>query len=149
VLIDPWVNVDFGDGCEVTVNTNTSWANFAFNGIVVEITDPDAPPIANVTLTDSTTGDFDASQVTFDATRIALNYSGMLAAGYVKLAIEYGVASTCAADVDGSGDVGFGDLLAVLSSWGACPGCPEDIDGDDNANFSDVLAVLSAWGSCD
>ena len=30
------------------------------------------------------------------------------------------VAEPCRADVDGDGAVGFGDLLEVLSAWGAC-----------------------------
>ncbi|NNF41605.1 MAG: VCBS repeat-containing protein [Phycisphaerales bacterium] len=54
----------------------------------------------------------------------------------------------CPADLDGSGDVGFGDLLAVLSSWGPCEACPEDLDGDGSVGFGDLLAVLSAWGAC-
>jgi hypothetical protein len=28
---------------------------------------------------------------------------------------------TCPADLDGSGDVGFGDILQVIGGWGACP----------------------------
>jgi plastocyanin len=57
-------------------------------------------------------------------------------------------AAACPGDVDDSGDVGFTDLLAVLSSWGPCPGCPEDIDDDDTVGFTDLLAVLSSWGPC-
>jgi hypothetical protein len=53
-------------------------------------------------------------------------------------AAETAGAPTCPADLDGSGDVGFSDLLAVLNAWGACPGCPEDIDGDGNVGFSDL-----------
>lgn len=34
---------------------------------------------------------------------------------------ETGGASPCPADLDGSGDVGSGDLSALLGSWGACP----------------------------
>ena len=47
----------------------------------------------------------------------------------------------CAADVDGSGAVDVGDLVAVLGAWGPCPGCAEDIDGDDLVGVSDLLEV--------
>ncbi len=57
-------------------------------------------------------------------------------------------APPCPADLDGSGEVGFSDLLAVLSAWGACDKCPEDLDGDGVVGFSDLLVVLSAWGPC-
>jgi hypothetical protein len=53
----------------------------------------------------------------------------------------------CAADVDGNGDVGFGDVLAVLSAWGGTGGA-EDVDGNGDVGFGDVLAILSAWGPC-
>ncbi len=54
----------------------------------------------------------------------------------------------CPADFDGSGDVGFGDLVQLLSAWGPCTGCPQDLDGDDTVGFSDLVFVLSAWGAC-
>jgi hypothetical protein len=54
----------------------------------------------------------------------------------------------CPGDVDGSGDVAFPDLVAVLSTWGPCPGCPEDVDGDGSVTFDDLLVVLSRWGAC-
>jgi hypothetical protein len=54
----------------------------------------------------------------------------------------------CPADLDGSGDVGFADLLALLSAWGPCAGCDEDLDGDDQVGFADLLIVLSSWGPC-
>jgi len=31
------------------------------------------------------------------------------------------VETTCIADLDGSGDIGFGDLTMLLSQWGVCP----------------------------
>jgi hypothetical protein len=55
----------------------------------------------------------------------------------------------CPADIDGSGVIGFGDLLAILSAWGACdPDCPEDVDASGAVGFGDLLVVLSAWGPC-
>jgi hypothetical protein len=55
----------------------------------------------------------------------------------------------CPGDVDCSGAVGFGDLLAVLSNWGPCDGCPSDIDGSGDVGFSDLLLLLAAWGPCE
>lgn len=56
--------------------------------------------------------------------------------------------SSCAPDIDGSGDVGFADLLSVLGAWGGCERCPQDIDGSGSVDFDDLLLVLSAWGTC-
>jgi hypothetical protein len=38
----------------------------------------------------------------------------------------------CPADLDGSGDVGFSDILAIIGAWGPCVGCP----------------VIAVWGPC-
>ena len=54
----------------------------------------------------------------------------------------------CPADIDGSGDVGFADLLELLTNWGPCVGCPQDLDGNDDVGFSDLLIVLTSWGPC-
>jgi hypothetical protein len=54
----------------------------------------------------------------------------------------------CPSDVDGSGAVEFGDLLAVIAAWGPCPGCPADVDSDDVVGFLDLLLVLGRWGPC-
>jgi hypothetical protein len=54
----------------------------------------------------------------------------------------------CLADVDGSGAVDTGDLVAVLAAWGPCPGCPEDFDGSGVVDTGDLLVVLSTWGPC-
>jgi len=54
----------------------------------------------------------------------------------------------CTGDLDGDDQIGFSDLLAVLSLWGDCQGCPEDIDGDGMVGFSDLLFILSNWGPC-
>jgi hypothetical protein len=60
--------------------------------------------------------------------------------------------SGCPADLDGSGDVGFADLIAILSAWGPCPGvpgdCPEDIDGSGDVGLTDLIQLLAAWGPC-
>jgi subtilisin family serine protease len=54
----------------------------------------------------------------------------------------------CPEDVDGSGAVGFGDVLRILAAWGPCAACPEDVDGNGTVDFGDLLAVLAAWGAC-
>jgi hypothetical protein len=55
----------------------------------------------------------------------------------------------CTADVDGSGDVGFGDILRIIAAWGPCGApCPEDLSANGVVDFADVLAVIAAWGAC-
>jgi len=59
------------------------------------------------------------------------------------------VSPPCPADFDGSGDVGFSDLLAVLSAWGPCEGdCPQDLDGSGDVGFGDIVMLLGMWGPC-
>ena len=58
------------------------------------------------------------------------------------------IGEPCPADVDGSGDVGFGDILAVIGSWGPCPGCPADVNEDGLVGFADILQIIGAWGPC-
>jgi predicted outer membrane repeat protein len=50
-------------------------------------------------------------------------------------------------DVDGDGDVAFGDLLLVLASWGECDPacCPADQDFSSQVDFADLLLVLAGW----
>ncbi len=52
----------------------------------------------------------------------------------------------CAEDIDGDGTVGFGDLVSLLSAWGACVDCPADVDGSGVVDFTDLTAVLAAFG---
>ncbi|NNF41819.1 MAG: hypothetical protein HKN62_02015 [Phycisphaerales bacterium] len=59
------------------------------------------------------------------------------------------VVTTCPADVDDDDLVGFTDLIALLSDWGACVACPTDVDRDGTVGLSDLLEVLGAWGACD
>ena len=53
----------------------------------------------------------------------------------------------CVEDLDNSGAVDFGDILAILSAWGNAGG-PEDLDGSGFVDFGDLLVVLGAWGPC-
>ncbi|MCP3979024.1 MAG: hypothetical protein GY716_06785 [bacterium] len=56
----------------------------------------------------------------------------------------------CPEDLDHSGDVGFGDILAIIGAWGPCPQgpCSQDLNGNGFVDFADILAVISAWGPC-
>ena len=54
----------------------------------------------------------------------------------------------CTADLDGSGEVDFEDLLILLTAWGPCDECPEDLDGNGAVEFNDILLLLATWGPC-
>ncbi len=62
--------------------------------------------------------------------------------------IDVSSCNPCPADLDDSGDVGFGDILAVLSAW-RNKGGPEDLDGSGVVDIGDLLIVLAAWGPCE
>ena len=61
------------------------------------------------------------------------------------LSLDGGAA--CDADLDGSGGVDFGDILAILAAWGNAGG-PEDLDDSGFVDFGDLLIVLNGWGPC-
>ncbi|MHC5114378.1 MAG: DUF1028 domain-containing protein [Planctomycetota bacterium] len=52
-------------------------------------------------------------------------------------------------DVDGDGDVDFGDILALIAQWGDCAPppapCPADLNGDGTVGFADVLVLIANW----
>ncbi len=51
-----------------------------------------------------------------------------------------------AGDLDGDGQVGIADLLAVLGAWGLCGECcPADLDGNGVVGIVDLMVVLAAW----
>jgi DNA-binding beta-propeller fold protein YncE len=52
----------------------------------------------------------------------------------------------CAADLDGDGSVGAGDLAVLLGQWGG-PGSA-DFDASGAVNASDLSVLLGAWGDC-
>jgi len=56
--------------------------------------------------------------------------------------------STCPADIDEDGMVGFSDILAVIGQWGPCECCRADLDLNQNVGFSDILVIIGAWGAC-
>jgi probable HAF family extracellular repeat protein len=58
------------------------------------------------------------------------------------------VDSGCPEDVDASGDIGFNDILEIISAWG-CTACPSrDVDGNGVVEAADLLLTLSAFGPC-
>ena len=67
-----------------------------------------------------------------------------------------GVPDECecpAADIDGDGEIGINDFLAVIGTWGPCPepcppSCTADVDGDCQVGINDFLIVLGNWGPC-
>jgi len=58
-----------------------------------------------------------------------------------------GIPAPCP-DLDGSGDVGFGDVLQIIGAWGPCSGCPQDLSGNGIVDFADILVVIANWGPC-
>ena len=55
-------------------------------------------------------------------------------------------AECCFADLDCSGDVDFGDIIAVLDAWDN-EGGPEDLDDSGVVDFEDLRIVLDSWGA--
>jgi hypothetical protein len=87
----------------------------------------------------------DNRQIVFEA-----SYGGAVA-GDGLFTVEFPL-EKCPGDIDGTGDVGFPDLLVVLANWGPYEPCPPhlagDIDLDCEVGFGDLLVVLSSWGPC-
>jgi probable HAF family extracellular repeat protein len=52
----------------------------------------------------------------------------------------------CAADFDGSGDVGLDDLMAIITAWGNRGAT--DLDGSGATGVLDLVLLLGAWGAC-
>ena len=59
------------------------------------------------------------------------------------LSLDLSIGSTVQGDFNGDGLVNFNDLLIMLSGWGPCVGCPEDLDGNNDVGFSDILILLT------
>jgi len=52
------------------------------------------------------------------------------------------------ADIDNSGEVGIGDLLAMFEVWGTCgEGCAADVDGNGQLDVDDLVALIERWGT--
>jgi formylglycine-generating enzyme required for sulfatase activity len=58
---------------------------------------------------------------------------------------------SCAADLNGDGQVSGTDLSVILAGWGPCGSgadCNGDINGDGSVNGPDLTALLAGWGPC-
>ena len=80
-------------------------------------------------------------------------HSPIFSNDFSRLVVEFLFAhpkpGACPADLDGSGDVGFSDVLVIIGAWGPCGvPCPEDLSGNGAVDFADILAVIAAWGTC-
>ncbi|MDG2424539.1 MAG: hypothetical protein P8M22_11225, partial [Phycisphaerales bacterium] len=54
--------------------------------------------------------------------------------------------SVCPGDLDGNGEVGVDDLLALLAVFGISDG--GDLNDDGATDVNDVLILISSWGDC-
>lgn len=87
---------------------------------------------------------------TVEDTVFCANVPGNLWGTYIDLGgnTDDAKCGDCPSDVDGDGEVGVDDILALIAAWGPCSGCAEDIDGDGDVDVNDILAVIAAWGPC-
>lgn len=87
-------------------------------------------------------------RIRFDATdnpNNSVTEGAVDALKFVSLSCEV----LCPADIDGSGEVDFDDLVAILAAWGPCPGgCSADINNDESVDFDDLVSLLADWGVC-
>jgi predicted outer membrane repeat protein len=78
-----------------------------------------------------------------------LDGEARIVGGVVDMGAYENRTGTCAADADGSGEVGINDFLLVLSQWGPCPTpCLADLDNDGTVGVTDFLFLLASWGPC-
>ena len=80
--------------------------------------------------------------IKMDGLKLAWAYSGW----NIDDVVISGVAP-CAADIDGNGDVGVGDVLSIIEQWGLT-NSPADLNNDGIVNVSDLLVVVGNWGPC-
>ncbi|MHC4976368.1 MAG: exonuclease/endonuclease/phosphatase family protein, partial [Planctomycetota bacterium] len=75
-------------------------------------------------------------------------YSGR-ASDHLPVLVDFLLAPAsppCPWDLDGSGDIGGGDIGLLLSAWGS-PG-PGDFDASGSVGGGDLGILLSEWGAC-
>jgi hypothetical protein len=106
ILIDPHQTFDFSeDGTELTIHINTGFGTFPFNGFRIELTDTDAPNFTGFNILSNTFPGMDASRISLQDSRIALNFSGLSGVGDIILQLDN--------DQPGS---------PILDVAGTCPG---------------------------
>lgn len=55
----------------------------------------------------------------------------------------------CQGDLDNDADVGFDDLITLLTFWGPCQAeCSGDLNNDGTIGFGDLVKLISSWGPC-
>jgi len=85
-LIPPYVLGDFSNvDRTLRVDVNTSFSVIAFNGLRFTLTDPGSPSLAHAHLIGTNIPGFGANRVTSAGSRVALNFQGMSAVGYVLI----------------------------------------------------------------
>jgi len=52
----------------------------------------------------------------------------------------------CVGDLDGDGNIGFSDLVILLSQFGCMSNCNADLNGTGNVDFSDLSVFLTNYG---
>ena len=100
-------------------------------------------PWTEVTVDISTFADGRSHLLSLDST-----VTGPMRTNFFVDAVEITVEIECPADLDGDGNVGILDLLALLAAWGTDPGGPPDFDGDGTVGILDLLTLLANWGPC-
>jgi len=74
---------------------------------------------------------------------VTLNVPGV---GQYDVSLPVPAGAACAADLDGDGEVGSGDLGMMLAGWGS--GGAPDLDGSGTVGSGDLGILLAAWGPC-
>ena len=108
---------------------NGGW--FTRNWAVADI--PDVSPSDTMRIR-FTVGDLNAASIVeaaVDAVKIGYNYCNDTA---------------CAGDVNGDGEIGVTDILAVIAQWGTNGSA--DVNGDGEVDVSDLLLIVGSWGNC-
>jgi len=68
--------------------------------------------------------------------------------GHSVALIGSAVSAVCPADLDGSGQVDFGDVAVAMLDFGPCAECPTDLDGSGQVDFGDIALTLLDFGPC-
>lgn len=66
----------------------------------------------------------------------------------IALLSSSAISELCHTDLDGNGQTGIEDLLAVVDLWGNCDDCEADLNNDGEVNITDLLAIIDAYGEC-
>jgi len=73
---------------------------------------------------------------------------GQTGAGNLSITPSLLGAACCAADLDHSTTVDFGDVTFALLDYGPCQQCPADLDNSGEVDFGDITLILLEIGPC-